>query len=82
MRMFMFKSEGSAKLHALTGDPGGQALPQQHGPWHAVGVVREDKEPPHKLDRAMIEKAIGSQGFLLYRMKTKASASGDETSSS
>jgi hypothetical protein len=72
MRMFMFKSEGKAKLCALTGDPGGQHLPTRHGPWHAVGVVREDKEPPHKLDRVVVEQAIGSQGFLLYRMKIKS----------
>jgi hypothetical protein len=70
----MFKSEGKIKLHALTGDPGGQTLPTQHGPWHAVGVVREDREPPHRLDRAMVEQTIGSQGFLLYRMKTKSLA--------
>jgi len=74
MRMFMFKSEGTAKLRALTGDPGGQQLPAQHGPWHAVGVVREDKQPPHNLDRGIVEQTIGTQGFLLYRMKTKSVA--------
>ena len=72
MRIFMFKSEGKAKLRALTGDPGGQQLPRQHGPWYAVGVVREDKDPPHKLDRVTVEQTIGKQGFLLYRMKAKS----------
>jgi hypothetical protein len=72
MRIFMFKSEGKAKLRALTNDPGGQQLPTQHGPWHAVGVVREDKEPPHNLTRELVEQTIGSQGFLLYRIKPKS----------
>jgi len=74
MRLFMFKSEGKAKLRALTGDPGGEQLPSRHGPWHAVGVIREDKEPPHNFDRSVIEQTIGSQGFLLYRMKAKPAA--------
>jgi hypothetical protein len=72
MRIFMFKSEGKAKLRALAGDPGGQKLPTQHGPWHAVGVIREDKDPPHNLQRVVVEQTIGSQGFLLYRMKEKS----------
>jgi hypothetical protein len=46
-------------------------LPSRFGPWHAVGVVREDKDPPYKLDRAAIEQSIASQGFALFRKKIK-----------
>ena len=31
------------------GEPGGKGLPSRHGPWTAVGVVREDRELPHKM---------------------------------
>jgi hypothetical protein len=71
MRLFMFKSEAKSGLQAFTGDPGGEQLPSRHGPWHAVGVVREDKAPPHNMDRAGIEQAIADQGFQMYRMKPK-----------
>jgi hypothetical protein len=70
MRLFMFKSEGHRGLRALAGDPGGQQLPSRHGPWTAVGVVREDKQPPHNMSREVIEKSITEQGFQLYRIKT------------
>jgi len=72
VQIFMFKSEGASKLRALTGDRGGEQLPRQHGPWYAVGVVNEDKKPPHNLDRGVVEQAIGSQGFLLYRLKAES----------
>jgi hypothetical protein len=72
MRLFMFKSESNRELHAFAADPGGQALPSRHGPWTAVGVVREDKEPPHKISRAVIEQSIADQGFQLYKMKKNA----------
>jgi hypothetical protein len=71
MRLFMFKSESNRALHAFAGEPGGQQLPTRHGPWTAVGVVREDKEPPHKMSRGVIEQSIADQGFQLYRMKPK-----------
>src|SRR5262245_50280890 len=58
MRLFMFKSEGNRGLRAFAGDSGGRQLPSRHGPWTAVGVVREDKEPPHKMSRAVIEQSI------------------------
>ena len=74
MRLFMFKSENKSELRAFAADPGGQQLPSRHGPWHAVGVVREDKDPPHKMSREVIEKSIADQGFQLYRMKPKKSA--------
>jgi hypothetical protein len=75
MRMFIFKSEPNRELHAFAADPGGRPLPAQFAPWHAVGVVREDKEPPYKLSRETIEKGIASQGFTLFRKKKKAAAS-------
>ena len=74
MRMFIFKSDAKHELQAFSADPGGQQLPAQFGPWHAVGVVREDKDPPYKLDRAAIEQAIASQGFALFRKKGKKAA--------
>ena len=76
MRLFMFKSEAKGKLHAFTADPGGEQLPSRHGPWTAVGVVREDKAPPHNMSRAAIEQSIAGQGFQLYRMKPKNAATG------
>jgi hypothetical protein len=72
MRLFMFKSESNRDLHAFTAHPAGEPLPSRHGPWTAVGVVREDKEPPHKLSREAIEQSIADQGFQLYRMKRAA----------
>jgi hypothetical protein len=72
MRLFLFKSEGSRGLRALASDAGGQQLPSRHGPWTAVGVVREDKQPPHNMSREIIEKSIAEQGFQLYRIKSAA----------
>ena len=72
MRLFMFKSEGRRGLRAFAGDPGGQQLPSRHGPWTAVGVVREDKAPPHDMSREIIERSVTDQGFQLYRIKTAA----------
>jgi hypothetical protein len=69
MRLFMFKSEGNRGLLAFAPDPGGDKLPSRHGPWTAVGVVREDKEPPYKMKRDLIEKGIADEGFQFYRVK-------------
>ena len=76
MRIFIFKSETNVALRAFAGDPGGRQLPSKFGPWHAVGVIRPDKDPPHKLGRDVIEEAISSRGFQLYRMKPKEAAAG------
>ena len=76
MRMFIFKSEANRELRAFAADQGGQQLPKQFAPWHAVGVVREDKAPPHNLNREAIEKSIASQGFQLFRTKAKKAATG------
>ena len=72
MRIFIFKSEPNRELHAFSADPGGRDLPAQFSPWHAVGVVREDRPPPYNLDRSVIEQNIASQGFALFRKKKKA----------
>jgi hypothetical protein len=47
-------------------------LPSRFAPWHAVGVVAADKDPPHQLPRADIEKAIEGSGFQLWRRRAKA----------
>ena len=79
MRLFMFKSEGNRGLHAFAPDAAGEQLPKRHGPWTAVGVVREDKNPRNApsasfLDRtATANPAIHSrhgnpQGFRPFRL--------------
>ncbi len=72
MRLFMFKSEGNLGLHAFSPDPGGEQLPSRHGPWTAVGVVRDDKAPPYRMSREVIEKSISDQGFQLYKINKAA----------
>lgn len=72
MRIYIFKSEANDSLRAFAGDPGGSKLPTQFRPWHAVGVIGPDKDPPHKLSRADIERAIDGAGFQLWRMKAKS----------
>ncbi len=69
MHIYMFKSEAKNGLRAFAGDREGSKLPQKHGPWTGVGVLRPDKDPPHHLSRDAIEKAIGTEGFQLWRMK-------------
>jgi hypothetical protein len=76
MRFFIFKSEARSELRAFAADPGGQQLPAKFGPWHAVGVVRADKAPPHNLNRDVIEQAITKEGFQLFRTKPKKAATG------
>jgi hypothetical protein len=70
MRFYIFKSEPNSTLRAFSADKGGEGLPKQFAPWHAVGVVRPDKDPPHNLRRDMIEKALNTTGFQLWRMKS------------
>jgi hypothetical protein len=72
MRLVIFKSESNHGLYAFAGDHGGEKLPSRHGPWTAIGVVRDDKEPPHKMSREVIENSITAQGFQLYRVKKSA----------
>ena len=72
MRIFIFKSDTSPNLRAFSDDQGGEKLPKQFRPWHAVGVVRADSPPPHNLSRDLIEASISSDGFQLWRMKKQA----------
>jgi hypothetical protein len=58
-------------LRAFAGDPAGSKLPQQHGPWTAIGVVRPEVDPPHKFSRVAIERAIDGEGFQLWRLRAK-----------
>jgi hypothetical protein len=74
MRIYIFKSETRPGLRAFAGDPGGGKLPQQHGPWTAIGVVRPEADPPHKFSRVSIERAIDGDGFQLWRLGAKAGA--------
>jgi hypothetical protein len=71
MRMFIFKSQPNPTLHAFAAEQGGRQLPEQFGPWHAIGVVREDAAPPYNLSRETIEEGIANQGFALFRKKAK-----------
>jgi hypothetical protein len=71
MRLFIFKSEPKPELRAFGGDLTGSQLPKQFGPWHAIGAVAPDRDPPHELSREVIETAIKTQGFQLWRMSKK-----------
>lgn len=73
MRIFIFKSN-SGSLSAFTADSDARVLPVQHGPWHAVGVVRPEADPPHNFKRAAVEQAIAAHGFQLFRLKKKSVA--------
>jgi hypothetical protein len=75
MRLFIFKSETRAGLRAFAGDQSGSALPENHGPWTATGIVGPSNAPPHNISRATIEEAIGTHGFQMWRMAKKAEAS-------
>lgn len=78
MNIYMFKSEtkseSKGELRAFAADAGGQTLPQQFRPWHAVGVVKTGRALPHNMSRDIVEKAIGAQGFQLWRIKPKVTA--------
>ncbi len=71
MRIFIFKSETSPDLRAFGGDLVGGRLPDQFRPWRAIGAVAPDRDPPHKLSRAVIETAINDRGYQLWRMSKK-----------
>jgi len=71
VRIFVFKSGSNEDLRAFAGDLDGSKLPSQFRPWHAIGSIAADKDPPHRLSRQQIEKAIKDQGFQLWRMKPK-----------
>ena len=74
MRIYIFKSDKKQELCAFAGDIAGSKLPEQFRPWRATGVIGPDKDPPYKLSRDEIERAIGDNGFQLWRVKPKATA--------
>jgi hypothetical protein len=78
MRIYIFRSEANSGLRAFAGDQAGTKLPDRFRPWHAVGVVAPDKDPPHRLPRDEIERAIDAQGFQLWRLKPTAQPQGTE----
>ena len=76
MRIYIFKSDAMSGLRAFAGDLPGSRLPEKFRPWHAIGAVGPDKDPPHKLSRHQIERAIDADGFQLWRMKPTAKREG------
>jgi len=74
MRLYVFRSDANGDLRAFAGDIEGSMLPERFGPWHLVGAVAPDAAPPHGLSRQGIERAIGAEGFQLWRLKRKAKA--------
>jgi hypothetical protein len=74
MRLYIFRSDTKNELRAFASDMVGSKLPDQFGPWHAIGVVGPDKAPPYNLSRDDIEQAIDARGFQLWRMKRAAAA--------
>jgi hypothetical protein len=71
MRIFMFTSQAKDDLHAFAGDESGSKLPAKYGPWGLAGTLSSRQEPPHKFSRRVIEQAIATEGFQLWRMKPK-----------
>ena len=71
MRIYIFKSETTKDLRAFAGDPAGDKLPPKHGPWTGTGIVGPGKAPPHNLSRGVIERAIDTEGFQLWRLRDK-----------
>jgi hypothetical protein len=71
MRIVIFKSEARPDLHAFAAELDASRLPKQFRPWHAVGAIAPDRDPPHELSREVIEQAIRTQGFQLWRMSKK-----------
>jgi len=73
LRIFIYKSEAKDDLRAFAAALDGSGLPAHLGPWHGIGVVRPELDPPFGLSRDVIEKAIAKQGFQLFRVKPKKS---------
>src|SRR5215210_8870989 len=81
MRIFMFKSRPKPSLRAFAGESTGARLPAKYGPWDATGVIRPDKDPPHKFARADIEAAINGEGFQLWVTKPMVKAEAEAAAS-
>jgi hypothetical protein len=75
MRIFIFKSDVSPRLRAFGGDLVGSQLPKQFSPWHVIGAIAPDRQPPYRLSRQVIETAINDCGFQLWRTTKKTAES-------
>lgn len=75
MRMYIFKSETRESLRAFAADQRGSALPENHGPWTAIGIVGSDSAPPHGISRKVVEDAIAAHGFQMWRLAKAPEAS-------
>jgi hypothetical protein len=62
-----FTSTNGSGLSAFTGDSDGRQLPARHGPWKHMGSVQPNRDLPHKLDRSIVEAAIETHGFQMWR---------------
>jgi hypothetical protein len=71
MRIFMFASQAKDDLHAFAGDEAGSKLPAKYGPWGLTGTLSSREAPPHKFPRRVIEQALATEGFQLWRTKPK-----------
>ncbi len=71
IRIIIFKSEPRPDLHAFGAELDGSRLPKQFRPWRAIGAIAPDRDPPHELSREVIEQAIRTEGFQLWRMSKK-----------
>jgi hypothetical protein len=69
MRIFVFESQTRQGLHAFAGDIAGSRLPGRVGPWRLIGGSPPGRSLPHGIPRRMIERAIGTEGFQLWRLK-------------
>ena len=69
MRIFIFESQSRDGLCAFAGDIAGTRLPGRVGPWRLVAGSPPGSSLPHKIPRRMIERAIGAQGFQMWRLK-------------
>jgi hypothetical protein len=67
--IFNFRSEHGNGLFAFTSERDGGSLPARHGPWKLVEDIAPEKKMPHAIDRKAVERAIGKNGFQLWRLK-------------
>jgi hypothetical protein len=76
MRIYIFKSDTKPDLRAFAGDVVGSTLPENHGPWTVTGIIGPSSPPPHNISRSVLEEAIGTRGFQLWRFTKKAEVPG------
>lgn len=74
MRIFVFESQTRQGLNAFAGDIAGSRLPERVGPWRLISGSPSGSALPHSISRRTIERAIGSTGFQLWRLKDTAVA--------